>query len=197
MFEVTRAAAPSIIFVNEMHALLSSQKSDGEHKASHRFKTEFMTNMDGIVKNNGDKNGKHLLVIAAINCPWDIDLAVLRRFPWKIYIPLPDSTTRKALLKNLLEKADDTDLFKEDIKTVVKQLNGFSGSDISSVASEASFGPIQSLGGMNAIQVAKSGDTRPIQQQDFDKAIDQATKSVSKSLLKQYHQYWKEDQAAS
>mmetsp|Transcript_8594 Transcript_8594/g.18530 ORF Transcript_8594/g.18530 Transcript_8594/m.18530 type:complete len:620 (+) Transcript_8594:119-1978(+) len=196
LFEVARAAAPSIIFVDEMDALLSSRKSDGEHEASRRFKTEFMTNMDGIVKTGGDENGKHLLVIAATNCPWDIDSAVLRRFPRRIYIPLPDSTTRKALLKNLLGKAEDTDLSKEDIKTVVKRLDGFSGSDISSIASEASFGPIRSLGGMDAIQAAKSSDIRPIQRQDFDKAIDQATKSVSKSLLKQYDQ-WKEDQAAS
>jgi len=196
LFGVARAAAPSIIFVDEMDALLSSRKSEGEHEASRRFKTEFMTNIDGIVKNNGDDNGKHLLVIAATNCPWDIDSAVLRRFPRRIYVPLPDATTRKALLKNLLEKAGDTDLSKEDVKVLAKRLSGFSGSDISSIASEASFGPIRSLGGIDAIQAAKPSDIRPIQLQDFDAAIDQATKSVSKSLLKQYD-VWKQEQAAS
>lgn len=196
LFQVARAAAPSIIFVDEMDALLSSRKSNGEHEASRRFKTEFMTNMDGIVKDGGDENGKHLLVIAATNCPWDIDSAVLRRFPRRICIPLPDPATRKALLKNLLEKAEDTDMSKEDIKAVVKRLGGFSGSDIASIASEASFGPIRSLGGIDAIQAAKSSDIRPIQKQDFDAAINQATKSVSKALLKQYDE-WKQDQAAS
>jgi len=196
LFQVARAAAPSIIFVDEMDALLSSRKSDGEHEASRRFKTEFMTSMDGIVKNGGDENGKHLLVIAATNCPWDIDSAVLRRFPRRIYVPLPDSITRKALLKSLLDKAGDTYISKDDIKAVVKRLDGFSGSDIASIASEASFGPIRSLGGIDAIQAARSSDIRPIQRQDFDKAIDQATKSVSKTLLKQYDQ-WKQDQAAS
>ena len=196
LFQVARAAAPSIIFVDEMDALLSSRKSDGEHEASRRFKTEFMTSMDGIVKNGGDENGKHLLVIAATNCPWDIDSAVLRRFPRRIYVPLPDSITRTALLQSLLDKAGDTYMSKADIKAVVKRLDGFSGSDIASIASEASFGPIRSLGGIDAIQAAKSSDIRPIQRQDFDKAIDQATKSVSKTLLKQYDQ-WKQDQAAS
>ena len=115
LFEVARAAAPSIIFVNEMNT--PEQPEIGrEHEASCCFKTEFMTNMDEIVQNSGDKNVKHLLVIAATNCPWDIDLAVLRQFPRIIYIPLPKSTTRKVLLKNLLEKAEDTDLSKEDIK---------------------------------------------------------------------------------
>merc|ERR1712238_73299 len=206
LFQVARAAAPSIIFVDEMDALLSSRKSEGEHEASRRFKTEFMTNLDGIVKNGGggggggsdgnDKNGKHLLVIAATNCPWDIDSAVLRRFPRRIYIPLPDPTTRKALLKNLLKNAGESDLTKEDIKFIVTRLKGFSGSDIAGIASEASFGPIRSLGGIDAIQTAKSSDIRPIQRQDFDVAINQATKSVTKSLLKQYDE-WKEDQAAS
>jgi SpoVK/Ycf46/Vps4 family AAA+-type ATPase len=200
LFQVARAAAPSIIFVDEMDALLSSRKSEGEHEASRRFKTEFMTNLDGIVKNGGgggeEENGKNLLVIAATNCPWDIDSAVLRRFPRRIYIPLPESTTRKALLKKLLEKAGESDLTKDDIKVIVKRLSGFSGSDIASIASEASFGPIRSLGGIDAIQACKSSDIRPIQRQDFDVAIDQATKSVSKSLLKQYDE-WKQDQAAS
>lgn len=200
LFQVARAAAPSIIFVDEMDALLSSRKSDGEHEASRRFKTEFMTNMDGIVKSggdeSGDENGKNLLVIAATNCPWDIDSAVLRRFPRRIYVPLPDPTTRKALLKNLLDKAGNTSVSKEDIKAIVKRLGGFSGSDIASIASEASFGPIRSLGGIDAIQAAKSSDIRPIQRQDLDTAIDQATKSVSKKLLNQYDE-WKQDQAAS
>jgi SpoVK/Ycf46/Vps4 family AAA+-type ATPase len=197
LFRVAREAAPSIIFVDEMDALLSARKSDGEHEASRRFKTEFMTQMDGIIKStSGSNEEKHLLVIAATNCPWDIDSAVLRRFPRRIYVPLPDPVTRKALLLKLLEKAGEYEMSKKDISAVVKRLDGFSGSDISSIASEASFGPIRSLGGIDAIRGAKSTDIRPIQRQDFEAAIDQSTKSVSRKLLKQYD-VWKEEQAAS
>jgi SpoVK/Ycf46/Vps4 family AAA+-type ATPase len=65
-----------------------------------------MTQVDGIVKDGGAcDNGKHLLLIACTNCPGDIDLSVLRFFPTRIYIPLPDRDTRKALLKNILTKA--------------------------------------------------------------------------------------------
>ena len=196
LFEIARAAAPSIIFVDEMDALLSSRKSDGEHEASRRFKTEFMTNMDGIVKSGGDETEKNLLVIAATNCPWDIDSAVLRRFPRRIYVPLPDPVTREALLRSLLDKAGDTKMSKKDIQLCVKRLDGFSGSDIASIASEASFGPIRSLGSMDVIQAASSSDIRPIQRRDFDEAIDNATKSVSKAVLQQYDR-WRQDQAAS
>ena len=195
LFEVARAAAPSIIFVDEMDALLSSRKSDGEHEASRRFKTEFMTQMDGIVK-GGNDTGKHLLIIACTNCPWDIDSAVLRRFPRRIYIPLPDPTTRAALLRKLLKKAGKHELTKADFQTVVKRTKGFSGSDIASIASEAAFGPLRSLGGLDAIRGAKANDIRALSLKDFDAAIEQATKSVSLSLLRQYDE-WKKQQAAT
>jgi SpoVK/Ycf46/Vps4 family AAA+-type ATPase len=202
LFEVARAAAPSILFVDEMDALLSSRKSDGEHEASRRFKTEFMTQMDGIVKGGGgggDQPQQHLLVIACTNTPWDIDGAILRRFARRIYVPLPDPSTRKALFQKLLLKAGGQDkhsLSKADITRLIKRTKGFSGSDIASLASEASFGPLRSLGGVNAIRGASAEDIRPISLQDFETAIDQATKSVSPKLLKQYDE-WKQQQAAS
>lgn len=78
---------------------------------------------------------------------------------------------------------------------VVKRTEGFSGSDIASIASEASFGPLRSLGGMEAIRGANAKDIRPLSLQDFEGAIDEATKSVSADLLKKY-QDWKQQQAA-
>src|SRR6056300_1002010 len=66
LFQVARAAAPSILFVDEVDALLSARKSEGEHEASRRFKTEFMTQVDGIASssgNSGDGNEAHLLLI--------------------------------------------------------------------------------------------------------------------------------------
>jgi SpoVK/Ycf46/Vps4 family AAA+-type ATPase len=194
LFEVARAAAPSIIFVDEMDALLSSRKSNGEHEASRRFKTEFMTQMDGIVKGS-DSNGKHLLVISCTNCPWDIDSAVLRRFPRRIYVPLPDKVTRKQLVKMLLEKAGKHSLSSSDRRLVVKRTDGFSGSDIASIASEASFFPLRALGDMESIRGANAKDIRPLSLKDFEDAIDQATKSVSTGLLQKY-QEWKQQQAA-
>jgi SpoVK/Ycf46/Vps4 family AAA+-type ATPase len=125
----------------------------------------------------------------------DIDSAVLRRFPRRIYVPLPDKVTRKQLLKMLLDKAGKHNLSSSDRKMVVKRTEGFSGSDIASIASEASFGPLRSLGGMEAIRGANAKDIRPLSLQDFEGAIDEATKSVSADLLKKY-QDWKQQQAA-
>lgn len=50
LFQIAREMAPAILFLDEMDAVLSSRKSDGEHEASRRLKTEFMVQMDGIIK---------------------------------------------------------------------------------------------------------------------------------------------------
>lgn len=194
LFQVARAAAPSILFVDEVDALLSTRKSEGEHEASRRFKTELMTQVDGIASSGGD-NEAHLLLIACTNCPWDLDAAVLRRFPRRILIDLPDVETRTALLKHLLEKAGRHSLTNSQIKTLVRRLDGYSGSDIASIASEASFGPLRSLGSLQAIQTANANTIRPISYQDFEQAIEQSTRSTSQELLDKYDQ-WKRDQSA-
>mmetsp|Transcript_25852 Transcript_25852/g.63316 ORF Transcript_25852/g.63316 Transcript_25852/m.63316 type:complete len:693 (-) Transcript_25852:968-3046(-) len=202
LFQVARAAAPSILFVDEVDALLSARKSEGEHEASRRFKTEFMTQVDGIASGgdggggDGDtSNEAHLLLIACTNCPWDLDAAVLRRFPRRILIDLPDVDTRTALVQHLLQKAGRHSLTTKQIKMLVGRLDGYSGSDISSIASEASFGPLRSLGNLQAIQTANANTIRPISYQDFEVAVDQSTKSTSQELLDKYDQ-WKRDQSA-
>ena len=192
MFQVARDAAPSLIFVDEIDSLLSS-RSDNEHEASRRFKTEFMVQMDGISSQNKDSD--LLLVVGCTNCPWDIDDAILRRFPRRIPIPLPDEVARKALLQHLLTKAGKQNLTPQQVNKIVQKLEGFSCSDISSVASEASFGPLRSLGEIHAIQDIKEEDIRPINSQDFDKAIALSTKSVSPFILERYNQ-WEKQQAA-
>ena len=40
--------SPSIVFLDEVDALVSSRGVDGEHEASRRLKTEFFSQMDGI-----------------------------------------------------------------------------------------------------------------------------------------------------
>merc|ERR1719469_1356956 len=96
LFDLAYLYAPAILFFDEIDALLSTRKSD-EHEASRRFKTEFMVRVDGVNSNNN--TNKNVLVLGCTNCPWDLDQAVLRRFQRRIYVPLPDITTRRVLLQ--------------------------------------------------------------------------------------------------
>lgn len=127
LFKVARQYAPSIIFLDEVDALLSRRKSDGaggEHEASRRLKTEFMVQMEGIT-NTADSSSKQVLVLACTNCPWDVDSAVLRRFPRRILVPLPDRVARIGLLQHLLRKAGKHQLSARDSTTLATKLEGF------------------------------------------------------------------------
>lgn len=184
LFQVAGAYAPSIIFVDEIDSLLSKRK-ENEHEASRRFKTEFMIQMDGI-KNNSS-NG--VLVIGCTNCPWDIDDAIIRRFQRRIYIPLPDVDTRKAVLQSILNKCKPHSLSKQQLIQLVNITEGYSCSDLTSVGSEAAFGPLRSLGGIQEISKVKQKDVRPINYDDFLSALQSNPRSVSRGLLQRYSQW--------
>ena len=196
LFRVARELAPAILFLDEMDALLSTRRSDGgEHEATRRMKTEFMVQMDGI-RGSSDDETSHVLLIACTNCPWDVDPAVLRRFPRRIYVPLPDTEARRGLIQYLLKKTGKHSLTSRQISTLVKRTDGFSGSDITAIASEASFGPLRALGGMEAIRDCRPEDVRPVQLRDFEAVLEQTTNSVTDRMLRRYEE-WKQQQAAS
>ena len=192
LFLVAQQYSPSIIFIDEIDSILSARKSDGEHEASRRLKTEFMVQIDGISPAN-DRGS--VLLVACTNCPWDVDSAVLRRFSRRIFVPLPDKEARKALLKGLLSKAGKHSLSKSGVSDVAKRLKGFSGSDIQAIATEASFGPLRLVGSLEEIRSVRAKDVRPTSIEDFDSAIGQATKSVTKEQLKKYND-WQRQQGA-
>ena len=52
LFDVARLHSPSVIFIDEVDALVSTRNSDAEHEASRRLKTEFFTQFDGIASTN-------------------------------------------------------------------------------------------------------------------------------------------------
>ncbi|GKZ00115.1 AAA ATPase [Mayamaea pseudoterrestris] len=193
LFETARSMEPaSILFIDELDSVLGRRKSE-EHEASRRLKTEFMVQLDGIQQKQQQQS--HVIVIGCTNCPFDVDEAVIRRFPKMIYVPLPDAKTRRALIKKLLGKAGKHTLTKADIDWLVEQTKGYSCSDITALASEASYGPLRSLGGVDAIRKVKAQDIRPIAIEDFESALKQSTRSVSNKLLKQYSD-WKREHAS-
>ena len=199
LFQVARELAPCILFLDELDALLSIRKGDGsEHEASRRMKTEFMVQMDGI-RNSGSSDGEtaghHVLIIGCTNCPWDVDPAVLRRFPRRIFVPLPDDDARRGLIQLLLRKVDKHSLTSRHISTLVKRTSGFSGSDITAIASEASFGPLRDLGGLEKIRDVRPENVRPLMLKDFETVLNQTTKSISDAQLQRYDE-WKKQQAA-
>ena len=90
---VVQELQPAIIFVDEIDSLLTA-RSDHENESSRRMKTEFMVQMEGLSVCGEAKN---VLCLGATNRPYELDDAILRRFPKRLLIPLPDAATREQL----------------------------------------------------------------------------------------------------
>ncbi|KAJ2904655.1 component of oligomeric golgi complex 6 [Zalerion maritima] len=198
LFGLAKMLAPSIIFVDEIDSLLSQRSGSGEHEATRRIKTEFLIQWSDLQraaagrdvsdkdKERGDAN--RVLVLAATNLPWAIDEAARRRFVRRQYIPLPEEQTRAVQVKTLLGQQKHT-LNDEEIEELVRDTEGFSGSDITALAKDAAMGPLRSLG--EAVLTMKMDEIRPIGLEDFEASLKTIRPSVSKEGLKEYEDWAK------
>lgn len=208
LFEVAKAKAPSIIFVDEIDSILGQRSGDGEDNAASRVKNEFLVQWSDLSKaavgrvddegdnGNGDSNGDgnvgnsnspaRVLVLAATNLPWAIDDAARRRFVRRQYIPLPEPETRRAHFQKLLSSTPN-DLSEEDMDELVALTEGYSGSDITSLAKDAAIWPIRELGprmlGLKEVEI------RPINLSDFKKSVQNIKPSVNQEGLRKFEEW--------
>jgi len=73
--------------------------------------------------------------------PWELDIAVLRRFERKVLLPMPDIKIREEIFRirvGSLAKLND-----QDFKILAELTDGYSGSDISTVVNEALMKPLK------------------------------------------------------
>jgi ribosome biogenesis ATPase len=147
LFARARAAAPCVLFFDELDSLAPRRSGGGEggSDAAVRVVNQLLTEMDGM------ESRKATFVIAATNRPDMIDPAMLRpgRLDKLLYVPLPDKSAREDILKALIRKIpifsskvsdkSDSDAAKKLIKDVseFKKLDGFSGADLASLVREA------------------------------------------------------------
>ncbi|KAG0279240.1 hypothetical protein BGZ96_002015 [Linnemannia gamsii] len=184
LFAIAHELQPSVIFIDEVDSILT-ERSESEHEASRRLKTEFLLQFDGAGSNPADR----VLVMGATNRPQELDEAARRRFVKRIYIPLPETETRFNLLTKLLS-GQDYRLSSGEMQTLVRQTEGYSGSDLTALAQDAALGPLRSLG--ETLLETPADQVRPIQYQDFVQAIQTIRPSVSPQSLMAFEEWNRE-----
>ncbi|KAJ3681380.1 hypothetical protein LUZ60_015869 [Juncus effusus] len=186
VFSLASKIAPSVIFIDEVDSMLGRRENPGEHEAMRKMKNEFMVNWDGL----RTKDRERVLVLAATNRPFDLDEAVIRRFPRRLMVNLPDSTNREKILSVILAKEDlGPDL---SFESVANMTEGYSGSDLKNLCITAAHCPIREI--LEKEKKAKSlaleegrpepdlhgcEDIRPLSMDDFKFAHEQVCASVS------------------
>jgi len=127
-FDKARAAAPSVVFLDEVDALTPPRETS--HEASHRVVSTLLENLDGLRPLSG------IVVLAATNTPESVDAALLRpgRLDRLIEVPLPDVEARDQILRVHIiraEKRAGRQIFEvSDLKRLVRATDGMSGAEL-------------------------------------------------------------------
>lgn len=132
LFKQAQAAAPAIIFIDEIDAIGKSRDSRyGGNDEREQTLNQLLSEMDGFDSSKG------LLVLGATNRPEILDNALLRpgRFDRRIIVDRPDLKGRVAILKVHAKnvKLDET----VDFEAIGLATSGAVGSDLANMINEA------------------------------------------------------------
>jgi SpoVK/Ycf46/Vps4 family AAA+-type ATPase len=188
VFTLARRLAPCVVFIDEVDSLLSSREGssdDSAHGTLTSVKTTMMSEWDGL--NSGTNgSGDRVVVIGSTNRPFDLDEAVLRRFPRRILVDLPDLETRAEILEvTLAENRLDSAV---NLTQIAERLEGYTGSDLKEVCREAVVqisheqARLLDQGFDNTREDITEGSLqrlRPVTVSDFETAMSKLKRSVS------------------
>ena len=155
LFTQARAAAPSIVFLDEIDALVPN-RSGGVSQPSDKIVNQFLHEIDGLSGNQG------VFVVGATNRPELLDDAVIRggRLSLKIEIPAPDMVSRLSILalhtRGVLLSPD------VDIEQLATDTDGYSGADLRALVNDA---------GLEAlVRITDEGGAECLTTEDFEHA---------------------------
>jgi transitional endoplasmic reticulum ATPase len=176
IFRKARQVAPSIIFLDELDALVPIRGGAmGEPHATERIVNQLLNEMDGLEELHG------VVVIGATNRPDIIDPALLRpgRFDELILAPVPDQESRRKIFEVHLKKAPLADDI--DIDELIGQTDQYTGADIAAVVRKA-----------GRLALREDMGAKKISQSHFLAALQEIGPSVTPDTMKYYSLMGKE-----
>uniref|UniRef100_A0A1B6DC69 AAA+ ATPase domain-containing protein n=1 Tax=Clastoptera arizonana TaxID=38151 RepID=A0A1B6DC69_9HEMI len=131
VFTLAVKLQPCIIFIDEIDSFLRSRNSH-DHEATAMMKAQFMSLWDGLITDSSCT----VIIMGATNRPHDLDKAILRRMPCTFHVGLPNEKQRHDILELILYgEPTGEDL---DLKSLARNTDGFSGSDLRELCRNAS-----------------------------------------------------------
>jgi transitional endoplasmic reticulum ATPase len=176
LFDAATAEPRSIIFIDEIEALVPARRDEGS-SVMQRVVPQILQGMEGFDK----KAQSPILFMGATNVPWQLDPAVLRpgRFDEKVYIPLPDMPGRKKMLELCLaHRPVDPSV---NLDELAARLEGYSGADVKYICDRAATIPF--------LKSVATGEEGLITREILDDAIHDTPSSVAPDALKRFEEW--------
>ncbi|NUW42476.1 ATP-binding protein [Nonomuraea rhodomycinica] len=131
VFDLARRNRPCVLFFDEVDAL-AARRSDMRQAHARQLVNQFLAELDGVDQHANEG----VLVLAATNAPWYIDVAFRRpgRFDQLVFVPPPDHAARAAILRILCR---DKPLAEMDFDAVARVTELFAGADLKGVVDRA------------------------------------------------------------
>ena len=167
LFTKARAAAPAIIFIDELDAIGRSRSSGfriGGNDEQEQTLNQILTEMDGF------ESGKGVIVLAATNRGDVLDQALTRpgRFDRRVTLQPPDRRGRAAILR--IHAASVPLTGDVDLDAIAGATPGLVGADLRNLVNEAALG------------AARKGETA-VSTEDFFEAIDRILLGTERNLM--------------
>lgn len=186
MFERARAAAPCIIFFDELDSLAPNRGRSGDSGGvMDRVVSQLLAEMDGLDSSNS------IFIIGATNRPDLIDPALLRpgRFDKLLYVGIhSDRNSQLSVLKALTRKFTFCENGKELEQLICQLPEHTTGADLYSICSNAWLNAARRVFNNyhdNSNEI-KSDECVAVELEDFLKAARELTPSVSKEEAERY-----------
>lgn len=175
VFRKARAAAPTVVFFDEIDALAGSRGGDdgGSGGVGARVLSQLLHEMDGV------KPLLQVVVVAATNRPDLLDRALLRpgRFDRLLYVGPPDKTSREAIVRLCLQQTPHSDA-EMDVSSLGESMAGLSGAEIVSVFREAALCAME-----------EDIETTCIQRRHVERARARVTPQITPAMLAFYERF--------
>lgn len=188
IYSLARQKAPSVVFIDEFDAL--GMRRSAMEDAGRRLLGTILAEIDGF------HDSDRVITLASTNAPWDLDEAMLSRFPLRIYVPLPDEKGAKEIFAIHLRGFPLRVTLESLARIAVRKL--YSGREI---ANACTFAVLHMLEEMNPelsdpLKVGsiagKELTVRPLEAEDFRYAFRRVKSPIKKELLRKYEKWAKE-----